>query len=177
MLPSETIAGFQACKHRRRVEEENEIRYSLAARCAYQPHCPLVRAESGRLLDHTGAHAHLIRVPLGIRRTLGTAQHTKAALLTADIRRMLDALPDTLAGCRDRALLLVGFAGGFRRSELAALDIDDVLPTDDGLIVKLRRIENRSRRAGKRCGNPVRFHGGDLPRSGTQRLEDRRRHR
>ena len=75
----------------------------------------------------------------GIRRTLGTAQHTKAALLTADIRRMLDALPDTLAGRRDRALLLLGFAGGFRRSELAALDCQDVLATEDGLVVKLRR--------------------------------------
>ena len=65
----------------------------------------------------------------GIRRTLGTAQQTKAPLLTADVRRMVEALPDTVAGRRDRALLLLGFAGGFRRSELAALDVGDVLPT------------------------------------------------
>lgn len=75
----------------------------------------------------------------GIRRTLGSAQRTKAPLLTADVRRMVDALPENLAGCRDRALLLVGFAGGFRRSELAALDVEDVLKNDDGLVVKLRR--------------------------------------
>ena len=79
----------------------------------------------------------------GIRRTLGTAQKVKAPLLTADIRRMVDALPDTLAGCRDRALLLLGFAGGFRRSELAALDVEDVKMTEDGLVVKLRRSKTQ----------------------------------
>jgi integrase len=52
---------------------------------------------------------------------------------------MLDALDDDLQGCRDRALLLAGFAGGFRRSELAALDIEDVSETEDGLILRVRR--------------------------------------
>ena len=90
----------------------------------------------------------------GIRRTLGTAQHTKAALLTADIRRMLDALPDTLAGCRDRALLLLGFAGGFRRSELAALDCRGCSATDDGLVVKLRRSKTDPEGQGRDVGIP-----------------------
>ena len=90
----------------------------------------------------------------GIRRTLGTAQQTKAPLLTADIRRMVEALPDTLAGCRDRALLLLGFAGGFRRSELAALDVEDVLPTEDGLVVKLRRSKTDPEGKGRDVGIP-----------------------
>ena len=38
---------------------------------------------------------------------------------------MIDALPSNLQGARDRALLVIGFAGGFRRSELAALDVED----------------------------------------------------
>ena len=75
----------------------------------------------------------------GIRRTVGTAQPGKEPLLTADIRRVLDALDDDLAGCRDRALLLVGFAGGFRRSELVSLDAADVSQTDDGLVIRVRR--------------------------------------
>ena len=90
----------------------------------------------------------------GIRRTLGTAQHTKTPLLTADVRRMLDTLPDTLAGCRDRALLLLGFAGGFRRSELAALNVEDVIAKDDGLVVKLRRSKTDPERQGKDVGIP-----------------------
>jgi integrase len=90
----------------------------------------------------------------GIRRKLGTAQPTKAPLLTADVRRMLEALPDTVAGRRDRALLLLGFAGGFRRSELTALDVADVLPTEDGLVVKLRRSKTDPEGKGRDVGIP-----------------------
>ena len=90
----------------------------------------------------------------GIRRTLGTAQQIKAPLLTADVRRMVEALPDNLAGRRDRALLLLGFAGGFRRSELAALDVEDVLPTEDGLVVKLRRSKTDPEGKGRDVGIP-----------------------
>ena len=47
--------------------------------------------------------------------------------------------PDSLKGLRDRALLLLGFAGAFRRSELVALDVADLEETDDGLKVTIRR--------------------------------------
>ena len=52
---------------------------------------------------------------------------------------MLAALPDNRAGCRDRALLLIGFAGGFRRSELAAIDVEHVSETTDGLVIRIPR--------------------------------------
>jgi integrase len=58
----------------------------------------------------------------GIRRSIGTAQQGKAPILTSDIRRIIASCPETLSGLRDRALILVGFAGAFRRSELAARD-------------------------------------------------------
>src|SRR4051794_7135372 len=47
----------------------------------------------------------------GIRRTVGTAQTAKRPLYTEQLRAMVRALPETLQGVRDRALLLVGFAG------------------------------------------------------------------
>jgi len=84
-------------------------------------------------------HAVVSETLKGIRRTLGTAQPGKEPLLTADVRQMLDALGEGLLGCRDRALLLVGFAGGFRRSEIVSLDVEDVSETADGLVVRLRR--------------------------------------
>ena len=56
----------------------------------------------------------------GIKRTIGTAQQRKDPLLSAAIRTMIAASPQTLGGLRDRTLLLVGFATGSRRSELAA---------------------------------------------------------
>jgi site-specific recombinase XerD len=84
-------------------------------------------------------HAVVSETLKGIRRTLGTAQPGKEPLLTADIVKMLDALDEGLPGCRDRALLLVGFAGGFRRSEIVSLDVDDISETADGLVIRLRR--------------------------------------
>jgi hypothetical protein len=50
----------------------------------------------------------------------------KAPALVADLKRMLDRLPGTCVGLRDRALLLVGFAGAFRRSELISLNVADL---------------------------------------------------
>lgn len=69
----------------------------------------------------------------------GAAQDCKAAVRTRDLRRMIEAAPDSLIGARDRALLLLGFAGALRRSELVALDIADLHFDDDGLTVKIRR--------------------------------------
>ena len=63
----------------------------------------------------------------GIRRELGTRPSKKAPVTLADLRALVGALPtDTLSGLRDRALILLGWAGAFRRSELVALDVADV---------------------------------------------------
>jgi site-specific recombinase XerD len=48
------------------------------------------------------------------------------------------AARDNVKGFRDRALLLVGFAGAFRRSELVALNIEDLEETDLGFKVTIR---------------------------------------
>lgn len=66
----------------------------------------------------------LRRVWAGIRRTHGRPPATKRALALADLRSIVGGLPATLAGKRDRALLLIGFAGALRRSELIALEVD-----------------------------------------------------
>jgi integrase len=92
------------------------------------------------------------RTHAGIRRTLGTAQTGKAPALVDDLKRMLDKVPPTRVGLRDRALLLLGFAGAFRRSELVSLDVSDLEFTRAGLIVTLRKSntdqEGKSRRLG-----------------------------
>jgi site-specific recombinase XerD len=75
----------------------------------------------------------------GVRRSLGTAT-TKKAPATAD-RLIAMAATGTgrLADLRDRAILLLGFAGAFRRSELVALDVADMAETKDGLLVTIRQ--------------------------------------
>lgn len=52
---------------------------------------------------------------------------------------MVAAIPTDLRGIRDRALLLTGFAGALRRSELVALDVSDLEESAEGFIVRIRR--------------------------------------
>ena len=75
----------------------------------------------------------------GARRTLGVAQKCKDPLLLNDIRRLIDSCPKNLLGLRDRALILTGFAGAFRRSELCAMAVSDLCFSDSGLVINVPR--------------------------------------
>jgi site-specific recombinase XerD len=90
----------------------------------------------------------------GIKRTLGTAAVQKAPALTADIRAMVEATDASLIGLRDRALILLGFAGAFRRSELVGLDVADCDYGKDGLTVTLRRSKTDQEGQGRKIGIP-----------------------
>lgn len=94
------------------------------------------------------------RVMAGIRRVHGTAQIGKAPVMTEDLRAMVRTLPDSLLGKRDRALLLIGFAGAFRRSELVGLDVPDLTITREGLTITLRRSKTDQEGAGVLKGIP-----------------------
>jgi len=68
----------------------------------------------------------------GIRRENGVAPQGKEPAVTAHIRAMVDHLPEgNLLSTRDRALLLPGYAGAMRRSELIGLNFGDIAETDD----------------------------------------------
>jgi site-specific recombinase XerD len=75
----------------------------------------------------------------GIRRKVGTAPDQKVAATADILTAMLMRIPDTLTGKRDKALLALGFAGAFRRSELVALDVADLREDPEGLRVLVRR--------------------------------------
>jgi integrase len=75
----------------------------------------------------------------GIRRTIGTAPDRKSPATADVLTAMLRLCPNTLAGRHDRALLTLGFAGAFRRSELVALEVEDLSEVPDGLRVRIRR--------------------------------------
>ena len=90
---------------------------------------------------------HIATVLAGIRRKHARPPVQKEAILTEDIRDMLATLPHDLRGLRDRAILLIGFAGGLRRSEIVALDHgkDDTPDSggwievlDGGVLIRLR---------------------------------------
>ena len=74
----------------------------------------------------------------GVRRVHSVRQRQAPAFGLADFKRVVRGLAlATPAGLRDRALLLLGFAGAFRRSELTALNVEDLRFMEDCLLVSL----------------------------------------
>lgn len=90
----------------------------------------------------------------GIRRTYGAPARQKAPVNVVDLIRMVDALDPGTGGIRDRALLLLGFAGALRRSELVALDVEDLTPSSDGYALLVRRSKSDAVGDGHRIGIP-----------------------
>ena len=95
----------------------------------------------------------------GIRRELGAARQTKTPATHDLITAMMAACPaDKLIGIRDRALLALGFAGAFRRSELVALDMADLTEVPDGLRVLIRKSKTDQEGAGQEVAIPRGHH-------------------
>jgi integrase len=102
----------------------------------------------------TTHHAIVGETLSGIRRSIGTAQRGKAPLLSVDIRKIIAASPESLLGSRDRALVLVGFAGAFRRSELARIDYADLTFSGHGIVIDLRKSKTDQEGAGRKVALP-----------------------
>jgi site-specific recombinase XerD len=92
----------------------------------------------------------------GIRRTHAPAQVVRKVqpAVTSIICKLVNALGDSLIDRRDRALILIGFAGAFRRSELAQLCLADITETVDGLRMILRQSKTDQEGAGLVKGIP-----------------------
>ncbi|MDX8477007.1 site-specific integrase [Mesorhizobium sp. VK24D] len=90
----------------------------------------------------------------GIKRTLGTATKEAKPTLREDLFQMLERMGDGPKDIRDKALLLLGFAGAFRRSELIGLDIADIEHVRQGIVVTLRRSKTDQIGAGRKIGIP-----------------------
>jgi len=93
----------------------------------------------------------------------------KARAVTIDVlRAMVDALAAGPVGIRDRALLVVGFALGARRSELAGLDIADLEFTEAGLAVVIRTSKTDQESEGRDVAIPYGSHPETCPVRTTQ---------
>ena len=91
----------------------------------------------------------------GIRRSVGTAQHQAKPLLKEDLFAVLERMEGSPKDLRDKALLLVGFAGAFRRSELVGLNVGDIEHVRQGIVVTLRRSKTDQEGAGRKIGIPL----------------------
>jgi site-specific recombinase XerD len=74
-----------------------------------------------------------------IKKRNGAKNNKKSAITVEMLRLMVLKLDDSLAGLRDKAMLLIGFAGGLRRSEVASLDVEDLEEYPEGYLVTLGR--------------------------------------
>ncbi len=104
----------------------------------------------------------------GIRRTLGTAQPGKTALLTADLVQVLAHLPPGVAGIRDRALLLLGYTGALRRSELAASTLEDLAWVAEGAVLNLPWSKTDQEGQGRKVAIPRGAHRATCPVTALQ---------
>jgi integrase len=102
-------------------------------------------AQRGQPLDR--ADRHIAEVMSGIRRRHGRPPDQKEAVCAEDLMRMIATLGRDLRGLRDRAILLIGFAGGLRRSEITGLDCGPdqteegagwIEFLDQGLLIRVR---------------------------------------
>lgn len=90
-------------------------------------------AQRGFSLDRK--NRHITTVLAGIKRKHARPPVQKEAILAEDILAMVATLPFDLRGLRDRAILLLGYAGGLRRSEIVSLDVHkDDTPDSGGWI-------------------------------------------
>jgi site-specific recombinase XerD len=122
--------------------------------------------EAGFANSPTSPRQHYVvrEVLAGIKRSLGTAQHGVDPLLADDIRKIVAATPDKLIGLRDRALVLVGFSGAFRRSELATtLEVDDLHFTDQGVHIRVRHSKTDQEGQGRTVAIPMGEHPETCP--------------
>ena len=76
----------------------------------------------------------------GLRRILGTKKKKKRAFTIDNIAKI--NFPNTLIGLRDKAMLLIGFCGALRRSELANLDCEDLEWEDFGIRLHLKKSKS-----------------------------------
>jgi site-specific recombinase XerD len=96
----------------------------------------------------------LVRTVLrGVRRKNGTAQRQVTPLLKQDLLALMPYMQGT-KGIRDRALVLLGFAAALRRSELVALDAQDLQFVKEGVLVNLRRSKTDQEGEGRRIAVP-----------------------
>lgn len=104
----------------------------------------------------------------GIKREKGAAQNKKAPVTADRLAAMLAHISaDTIIGKRDRAILVLGFVGAFRRSELAALTVNDLQETEKGLQVIIRK--SKTDQEGK--GQTIAIPNGDKLQA-VNRLRD-----
>ncbi len=114
----------------------------------------IARAHTARGLP-SPTHSALVRATLqGVRRSRDNTVRQVAPLQKIQIVKMVRGLTG-MRGLRDTALLLIGFAGALRRSELVALDVEDIRFSSEGTVLRLRRSKTDQQGRGRDIAIPL----------------------
>ena len=100
----------------------------------------VIHQQNGHYLDIK--HPLITENLLGIKRVMGTYQKAKKPILINDLKAIIKVInqeSDELKKTRNKALILIGFAGGFRRSELVSLNIDDLDFVNEGVKIFVKK--------------------------------------
>ena len=88
-------------------------------------------------------HPIIMENLMGIKRTNGSNQKGKKPLLISDLKLLINVIDESkeknIRKIRDKALVLIGFAGGFRRSELVDIEYEDIEFVEEGVKIFVKR--------------------------------------
>ena len=115
----------------------------------------VVHKLNGHYLDTK--HPIITENLLGIKRVKGTYQKAKKPILINDLKLIINAIlkdKNQKNRLKNKALLLIGFAGGFRRSELVAIDMEDIEFVNEGVKIFVKRSKTDQSGEGMTKGIP-----------------------
>ena len=101
----------------------------------------VVHKLKGHYLDTK--HPIIIENLLGIKRAKGSIQRAKKPLLIKHLNKLIEVINNNsfpeIKKIRDKSLILIGFSGGFRRSEITSLDYEDIEFVEEGLKILVKK--------------------------------------
>jgi len=112
------------------------------------------------------------RLRKGVNRLHGTSQRKVKAITWPILDRLLNYVPNSAIGIRDRALLLVGFAGAFRRSELVSINTDDISFEAEGMVIVQGRTKTNQEGRARKIAIPFIDIEGRCPVKAVRALID-----
>lgn len=114
------------------------------------------------------ARTNLVRTTMsGIKRTKGKTQRQVAPITKERLLKMVDACDESVRGLRDKAILLIGFSAALRRSEIVALNHNNLEFVPEGMIITIERSKTDQEGQGRKIGVPF-AHGEVCPVLTTQ---------
>ena len=101
----------------------------------------MVHKLKGHYLDTK--HPIIVENLMGIRRVKGSIQKGKKPLLINNLKSLINVINEQkiekIKKLRDKTIILIGFGGGFRRTELISIDYEDLEFVPEGLKINIRR--------------------------------------